>query len=70
MEFATAEQAWDWLASAVDDPCIDNTRLAYLDDPYAVLGYRLQQQDGCCGCYDAAVTIAGRPALIGCNYGH
>lgn len=70
-EFATEDEAWDTVAAAhMDDPFADNHRLAYLDDPEQVAKYEQQEREGCCGFVDLEVTIAGRPALIGCNYGH
>jgi hypothetical protein len=70
LEFATEQEAWDWLTAEVDDPYQDNERLAYLDDPEGMARYDKQDADGCCGSLNYDVVIAGRPARIGCNFGH
>lgn len=54
----------------VDDPCVDNHRFAYEDDAEGMAKYDAKAADGCCGFYDRRITILGRPARIGCNYGH
>lgn len=69
-DFATIEDAYAWMKSCVDDPCVDNHRFAFKDDDNAVGEYTRQQDEGCCGFFDADITVAGRPAMIGCNYGH
>ncbi len=69
-EFATPEEAFEWLNREIDDPCVDNMRFAYVDDPAAVAKYQAAQEDGCCGFADYTVSIDGRQAWIGCNYGH
>ena len=70
-EFDTEQEAWEVVyAITDDDPFVDNTRLAYKDDPEQVAAYEQQESEGCCGFVDLEVTIAGRAAIIGCNYGH
>ena len=69
-EFATEEDAWDWLEHEVDDDCVDNYRFTFINDDRGMAKYREQQYDGCCGFFDAQIKIDGRDALIGCNYGH
>lgn len=73
-EFPDENSAWQWVADMMefvyDDHCVDNHRLCYLDDEASVLAYNEKQNDGCCGFFDREVTIAGRRATIGCNYGH
>jgi hypothetical protein len=69
-EFATKEEAYEWMEKTVDDPFIDNFRFAFLDDPEAMHQYTDQQNDGCCGCFDQEIKVAGRIATVGCNYGH
>jgi hypothetical protein len=69
-EFATVEDAFEWMYEAVDDGCIDNERFAYSDDEDAVNRFIELTDQGCCGCFDSLVTILGREAHIGCNYGH
>jgi len=70
LTFATEREAFDWLYEQADDPCVDNTRLDYEDDPLQWFAYERQLKEGCCGCLDYGVVIAGRKARIGCNYGH
>lgn len=53
-----------------DDPCVDNGRLAYLDDPISMKEYEKKKAEGCCGFIDEEIVIGGRNAIIGCNYGH
>jgi len=69
-EFETREAASEWMSEAVDDPCVDNHRFAYVDDAAEMQRYSEKMDDGCCGFFDQAVIIAGRLATIGCNYGH
>ena len=68
--FASEGDAIAWMIEAVDDPCVDNERIAYDDDPTSVAAYEEAERTGCCGSFDAPCTIAGRAARIGCNYGH
>ena len=49
---------------------MDNVRFAYTDDVDAMKEYKRRQNDGCCGFVDIDIVIAGKPAKIGCNYGH
>ena len=70
LEFATREDAIEWMVREVDDPCVDNDRFAYLDDEAALAQYKSQEDDGCCGFFDLEILVAGRKATIGCNYGH
>ena len=69
-EFPTIEDAFTWLNEYVDDPCIDNHRFAYLDDPDDKDAYDEVASMGCCGSVDTIVYINSREAVIGCNYGH
>lgn len=68
--FETREQAEEWMIDEIDDECIDNFRFAFDDDYEAGIQYETAQYNGCCGSFDARVTVNGRPAHIGCNYGH
>jgi hypothetical protein len=68
--FTDESDAWDWMYEEVDDPCIDNTRLAVIGDKDQEAAYEAQERDGCCGFFDRKVNIAGRLHWIGCNYGH
>lgn len=49
---------------------IDNERFAFIDDAEEIAVYRAREESGCCGFHDAEVVVAGRAALVGCNYGH
>jgi hypothetical protein len=69
-EFADEQSALDWIERQVDDPYTDNLRVGYEDDPASMKLYDEAAGRGCCGSSDAEVLIAGRPALVGCNYGH
>lgn len=69
-KFETEEDAWAWMYEQIDDPCVDNERLAYDDDPEMMREYFSQEENGCCGSFDAEVVINGQEANIGCNYGH
>lgn len=69
-DFQTKEEAFGWMFDYVDDNCIDNSRFAFVDDAEAMAEYDRIAEDGCCGSSDFKVTIKGRPAIIGCNYGH
>ena len=53
-----------------DEECIDNYRFAFCDDAGAMAEYELAQESGCCGSADFEVTINGRKANIGYNFGH
>lgn len=70
MDFKTVGAAWNWLEREVDDPYTDNHRFCYLYDPDDVEMYERQMAAGCCGFFDEYITINGREARIGCNYGH
>jgi hypothetical protein len=68
--FRTEQDALDWLCEEVDDPYIDNGRIGYPDDPESMAAYEKAKADGCCGSSDEDVVINGRPAIVGCNFGH
>jgi hypothetical protein len=71
--FATKEEALDWMYEGFerdDERCIDNERFAFLDDSKAVNEYENIKEGGCCGFYDVEIVVDGRPAIMGCNYGH
>ena len=69
-DFADEAEARAWVREYTDDACVDNDRIAFLDDPAGLEAYGVALADGCCGFEDVRVTIAGRPAIVGCNYGH
>lgn len=68
--FDTEEAAHAFMRAHVDDPCIDNERIAYLDDHDSLRAYDNARAGGCCGFTDVEVLVAGRLAVVGCNYGH
>lgn len=68
--FADQEAAFAWLHERVDDPCVDNHRIAPLDDLVAMTGYSDQRDEGCCGFADYHVYVGERLHALGCNYGH
>lgn len=55
----------------IDDPCIDNHRVALKDDEDELRQYEEIKSEGCCGFYDDEVEApTGNVYLIGCNFGH
>jgi hypothetical protein len=68
--FATEEEAMAAMSDRVDDPFEDNHRFAFCDDAAAVAEFDRLESEGCCGSYFSFVLVAGRRAVIGCNYGH
>lgn len=68
--FATKEEAFDWMVERVGDDCIDNYRFAFVDDNEACCEYERKAAEGCCGSADYDIMVAGRRAIVGCNYGH
>ncbi len=50
--------------------CNDNDRIGYYDDEKSMQAYKNIKSKGCCGFRDYDVIIAGRKAIIGCNFGH
>lgn len=69
-DFESKDAAFDWLEKKVDDPCMDNYRFAFEDDDKQMQAYEQSKLDGCCGFWDEKISINGRAARIGCNYGH
>lgn len=69
-DFDTEEAAAAWMYDLLDDPCNDNYRFAFEHDDAAIIRYNEQIDEGCCGKFDAEISINGQPAMIGCNYGH
>ncbi len=68
--FANWEEAHMWMMAEVGDPCVDNFRYAWSDNGAECAAYDHLREKGCCGSFDELVTINGREARIGCNYGH
>ncbi len=69
-EFKTKEEAFDWMDEYVDDPCIDNRRVAEVGNVIEEHEYTEATVEGCCGFFDGVVLIGTRLYRIGCNYGH
>ena len=70
LAFATQAEATQWMFDTVDDPCVDNFRFVFEGDEAAVEAYWEQSDEGCCGSFDKKIFVEGKPAIIGCNYGH
>jgi hypothetical protein len=68
--FESEDEAIDWMVAEVNDPCIDNHRVGYFDNPKSLKEYARLENEGCCGSFDHIVFIGKRRAKIGCNYGH
>jgi hypothetical protein len=68
--FQTKEEAWEWLDTTVNDPCVDNYRFYFEGDAEAEAKYEEQIREGCCGFFDKQIMISNQLAWIGCNYGH
>lgn len=59
------------LKISVDDPCIDNFRIAEKEDSIYVDIYMRLASKGCCGFLDEEIVAKdGMVFLIGFNYGH
>jgi hypothetical protein len=72
-EFTSLEQAKDWLIAELQDEgeeCIDNVRAAFYDDFAGMAAYDRAVEQGCCGSIDMDVTVNGKAAQVGANYGH
>lgn len=69
--FASEQEAWDWFDEQLgDEQNKDNFRFAYTDKPNQVASFEKKSVNGCCGSWEPEVTIGGRTAWLGCNYGH
>jgi hypothetical protein len=69
-KFKTYKEAEAWMVEQVNDPCIDNLRSTFMDSKKGMETYKKARLKGCCGFFDDVVIIAGKKAMIGCNYGH
>ena len=60
------------MVEEIDDPCIDNFRVAEIDNSYEEVAYYTIANAGCCGFEDREVIheVTNRKFRIGCNYGH
>lgn len=70
IDFPSMEAAVKWMEQEVDDPYISDIRFAYLDDPAGLAEFKQIADDGCCGSAEYEVSVKGRLAKAGCNYGH
>lgn len=68
-EFSSREEAFDWLQDQ-EYEYADNFRFGWKDHIGSMEQYEDIRDHGCCGSTDFDITINGRPATIGCNYGH
>lgn len=69
-DFNTIEEAISWMYDHVEDSCVDNVRVAKVNNPIELAKYDAQKNKGCCGSYDTKVMVRGKKYYIGCNYGH
>jgi hypothetical protein len=67
--FKTKTEAMVWMIDK-ELEYNDNFRFCFLDDPAGRTEYEYRRNQGCCGYFDAEIIVDGRPAKIGCNYGH
>lgn len=68
--FLSVKNAKNWVDDQVDDPCKNNYRFSFADDPVGMKEYEERKADGCCGSRDYVVYIWWRKAYCGLNYGH
>lgn len=67
---------YNWLENHIyknvlGEDCIDNLRIAAIDDILQVEAYEHARDRGCCGSYDGEVKAPdGKMYMVGCNYGH
>jgi len=60
------------LINKINDPCIDNYRVAEIGNILEEEEYKNLQKNGCCGFSDTLIThyASGRKFMLGFNYGH
>ena len=68
--FATEKEAEYAMFEYLDEDCSDNYRFSFVDDEEGLLRYEMIRVSGCCGSYNAKIIVGGKPAIIGCNFGH
>lgn len=68
--FDSINDAMEYMEREVDDNCIDNYRVAVVDDELQEALYDHKRSEGCCGSFDFVALVAGAMTRIGCNYGH
>lgn len=68
----SVKEKLEQLIKEVNDPCIDNIRIAKKSHPDEVDRYEDYQEEGCCGFVDVEFTAPedSEIYLIGFNYGH
>jgi hypothetical protein len=67
------QQVLDLLNKAIKDigdGCVDNERIADIDNTLDMLYYIFRRNLGCCGEYEDVVKVDGTHYRIGFNYGH
>lgn len=50
--------------------CVDNFRIANVNNQEEIKIYNKSLKKGCCGFHDEVYDIKGMQIKIGCNYGH
>jgi len=69
LSFNSISEANDWIEEELkDEDYVDCERFAFLDSEEELVEY--YNRFGCCGSYDAYITVENRPAVIGRNFGH
>lgn len=68
-DFPSKEEAFQHIHE-IDLEYADNFRFGWRDHTGSMAEYENKRDRGCCGSIDVEVTINGRLAMIGCNYGH
>lgn len=72
-DFASEKEAAKWMYEErlADEEYFDNYRFAFVDDSDARIRYEEARESGCCGFFDTdRISVNGRQAMIGCNFGH
>lgn len=64
-----------FLVAMIDEQeldCVDNERIAMVDDLEQVVAYDAIRENGCCGSLDELYidSETGMTFMVGCNYGH
>jgi hypothetical protein len=66
LSFPSFQAAYDYLSKNFE--YADNFRGAYADESHAE--FDEIARGGCCGSEEIECEVAGRAAIVGCNYGH
>ncbi len=73
ISFPTPKAALAWFAEYARTEGLeyaDNFRFGFRDNAGSMRSYDKLRLRGCCGEDEADVMVAGRQAIVGCNYGH